>query len=465
MGCCCGRSSSEDKRTPAGWEPQQRFDPLFNAPIALILVIVLLATAGVVFFVSPIAAVIPAACALLILPLLFPSVQLRIRLGTWNWTKPTTIEEFQAAAKQDATTAGGAWGFYLGKRFVQGPAIVVAENYSGVMSYPAEDVVRVKVGITWGQLTRALWNKNSVLADRAAYDPITVGGNIRVSGHGWATEAWVVDTVVKLLAVEKGSGRLLEVKYGERDFFDVSYGDQWIILEAELRFKQNGLVKLTKWTKNLDELFGDKSERKSLLDFWQASQGAPFYLINVSAFNVNQWWANPLPDGSALIDLKSDVGSMDLLLGNERKVDEEVVSSAADIQTIVPIVFSSLVSIDNCLGGCGLRLLNVELFVEKWLDPETTTKALYPWLQSGKGLAARVTLRFRRNRGKETTALDCVVGPTCVKEDEAWNQLGEIMRGLGLTRACQHIGKQQIKSLGPIELVPFNVFWPQQVTV
>lgn len=45
--------------------------------------------------------------------------------------------------------------------------------------------------------------------------------------------------------------RLLEVKYGERDFFDVSYGDQWIILEAELRFKQNGLVKLTKWTKCL----------------------------------------------------------------------------------------------------------------------------------------------------------------------------------------------------------------------
>ena len=36
----------------------------------------------------------------------------------------------QAAAKQykDATTAGGAWGFYLGKRFVQGPAIVVAER-------------------------------------------------------------------------------------------------------------------------------------------------------------------------------------------------------------------------------------------------------------------------------------------------------------------------------------------------
>lgn len=54
----------------------------------------------------------------------------------------------------------------------------------------------------------------------------------------------------------------------------------------------------------------------------------------------------------------------------------------------MPIVFSSLVSIDNCLGGCGLRLLNVELFVEKWLDPETTTKALYPWLQSGKGAEA-----------------------------------------------------------------------------
>ena len=59
----------------------------------------------------------------------------------------------------------------------------MSRNYSGVMSYPAEDVVRVKVGITWGQLTRALWNKNSVLADRAAYDPITVGGNIRVSGE------------------------------------------------------------------------------------------------------------------------------------------------------------------------------------------------------------------------------------------------------------------------------------------
>jgi hypothetical protein len=228
----------------------------------------------------------------------------------------------------------------------------------------------------------------------------------------------------------------------------------------------NRLVKITQRARKSSELYEAGSASVTEFtpfketEFWaQFPERAPFMIVFVDAKQVCWKCGEYLPDGSALLDEEADLSAVEQLCEFQAKntgrlVESDFVDSSADCHTIVPNLFASTIAIERLITGVGGT--NPEFFVRRWLEPEPTCRALYPF---HKAFGGKTNLRWHcLADGSQTTAFDLHVGTENL--DEILIQYGNVLCQLGITVATLHNGKYQVDGLGPITLVPYYEFWP-----
>eukprot|EP00913_Durusdinium_trenchii_P033674 g31523.t1 len=226
-----------------------RWDPCFNAPIGTCLAIILSVVCPVLIVyredlpsASWIWVVLGAIMGFLGLWLLYASIaqgcRRRLRLGVWPVAEPDTLEKIIELCKgpNPAFAVGECWAYHTAIKYAQPEEKIIALGafWSGVVSM-SDDTVRVRTGMLWGEAPM----------DRPAFDQMSIGASVRVAAHGFFKDGWFIDYLRALQAVERGTGKVVEVKRGDYNFWEVAFGANYVLTEAEFETQQNRLVKVT----------------------------------------------------------------------------------------------------------------------------------------------------------------------------------------------------------------------------
>ncbi|CAK9061571.1 unnamed protein product [Durusdinium trenchii] len=346
-----------------------RWDPCFNAPIGTCLAIILSVVCPVLIVyredlpsASWIWVVLGAIMGFLGLWLLYASIaqgcRRRLRLGVWPVAEPDTLEKIIELCKgpNPAFAVGECWAYHTAIKYAQPEEKIIALGafWSGVVSM-SDDTVRVRTGMLWGEVMHVLWEKNRAPMDRPAFDQMSIGASVRVAAHGFFKDGWFIDYLRALQAVERGTGKVVEVKRGDYNFWEVAFGANYVLTEAEFETQQNRLVKVT----GKSHATNANTTQQEVDAYVQAEalgwRDAPFVNMSVGGNAINRKWYTLDPVG---VDEKDQ----NCLEYGRRLVWSGVsgIDSLGDAQTIirenwlVPFV----------LGREFLGSANVEIFVK-----------------------------------------------------------------------------------------------------
>ncbi|KAJ1636048.1 hypothetical protein T492DRAFT_835585 [Pavlovales sp. CCMP2436] len=120
-------------------------------------------------------------------------------------------------------------------------------NFAGLVKMVSLTCVRVRAGASMGELTRIVNDQgggNYALFDRAQFDPLSVGACVRTAAIGWAKEAWFIESVRAIEVMERGSGKVIEVRKGDAKFLDCCFDAKHVILEIEIALTINQKVRV-----------------------------------------------------------------------------------------------------------------------------------------------------------------------------------------------------------------------------
>jgi hypothetical protein len=176
------RTSEEDEAH--GQPARAREDPYFTSPIFFNIGLILIALAILILFFVVIDLVL---------------VRFRIRSGRWG-VRPTSKDEIVKllTGASPPGVAGQGFGYWYGFRRASGKVVTFGGNWAGLVKEVSTGVYRVRSGTLMGELTRIVDEQGHgklALFDRAQFDQLSVGGCLRAGAHGWAKEAWFVESV------------------------------------------------------------------------------------------------------------------------------------------------------------------------------------------------------------------------------------------------------------------------------
>lgn len=472
--------ASEERNLPtsqekSGQPPTARYDPCFTSPVTFVLgtCLALVGSHGIIQSLktpggAPVVLGIAGGCMFFLLGLFLlviacsPTLRIRLRMGVWPIATPCTLPEIQKLlmATPAPVAVGEGWGFFISKTAPQPSAIALRGQWSGVVTWESDGLLRVRSGTVFGELVRILWSGGRAAVDRPQFDQLSVGAAVRTCGHGWFAEGWFIDAVVALSAVERGTGQLVEVKRSDSRFWMVALGSDYVITEVLLTSMPNRLLRIRQTVERLQRSGGTLAQQLHQNSEWLTS---PFKLMFVSASQVIRKWGVYLDAGEGSIDDEVNISGCDLRCRTIRRhlripAEYDLVDSVADAHTLIQTIWPAEAVVERLAGT-----LNVELFVADNFDWEAAIQILAPFHAQHGG---RTELRARTLQGKTVTAFDVImpVGSgilSCGSSNKGFQPWFEMLHSdFGVTSGSVHTGKYIPLSGAPVELVKPVDFWP-----
>eukprot|EP00435_Cladocopium_sp_Y103_P004325 s1524_g1.t1 len=350
------------------------------------------------------------------------SLRRRLRLGIWPIAEPNSLEKIVELCKgpHPPIAVGECWAYLTNLQYARPEERIIAlgANWSGVVSM-TDDTIRVRTGMLWGEVMRVLWEKNKAPMDRPAFDQMSIGASVRVAAHGLRKDGWFIDFLRAVQAVERGTGKVVEVKRGDYDWWKVVFGKEYIVTEAEFETQPNRLVFVTGQPQAVSE-----NTTQQEVDQWVQTEAlgwkdAPYVNMSVGSAAINRKWYTLDPVG---VDEKNQC-----CLDYARRLvwaDAPGIDSLGDAQTII----QSNYLLPFYCGSLFLRTANLELFV-KTEDPFDWDKIALFLVKFHAKYTGRTDLRERKRNGFAVTAFDCVVFTDAI---QAWFEArhAEVVRSL-----------------------------------
>lgn len=436
-----------------------RFDPCFHAPFGCTLGL-LLSTAGVAVIIyradlpsSPwiwivLGAVLCLFGAWWLWASFSPSLRRRLRLGIWPIAEPNSLEKIVELCKgpHPPIAVGECWAYLTNLQYARPEERIIAlgKNWTGVVSM-TDDTIRVRTGMLWGEVMRVLWEKNKAPMDRPAFDAMSIGASVRVAAHGFRKDGWFIDFLRAVQAVERGTGKVVEVKRGDYNWWKVVFGKDYIVTEAEFEVQPNRLVFVTGQSQPATE-----TTTQQEVDQWVQTEAfgwkdAPYVNMSISGSAINRKWYTLDPVG---VDEKTQS-----CLDYARRLvwaDTPGIDSLGDAQTIIQQNFL----ISFYCGRQFLTIANVELFV-KTEEPFDWDKIALSLVKFHAKYTGRTDLRERRRNGHTITAFDGVVSTG--EEVAPWFDM--LYNELKIKSGTLHPGKYVVEDAGNIQLIDHPKFW------
>ncbi len=408
----------------------------------------------------------------------FANYRVRFRLRSGQWAiHPTTKAEIIRAFEQTdplADVAGEGWSFFIsrqkrGKRQNSPPLVALRGNWSGIVRKVGPRRFRVKSGTLFGELTRIMDQHgecNLALFDRPQFDQMTVGGAVRTCAHGWNSQVWFIDSIVRFEAVQKGCGKTITREQTDPDFLALLLDKRYVLLEVDIECQLNlNLLVETKSFPSPEDAgkkqscpgcccacitccYRGKDDGTALdLEFWNS---APYRMLFVYPDSIVTKTGVHSND-----PCEAAVGNCALRLRHfSRNIglsgDWSIVDSVADAHTVVQNVWAS----EAVFVTIFRHDLNTEIYTNDDFDLKGS---LTPLTLFHRKWGGRTEIRVREVDGKKVYAIDGVMdvkrrGVMALrhKPPKAYIMWFSLLHDLGVRKAAIHRGKYIPPCLHPI---------------
>ncbi|KAJ1631941.1 hypothetical protein T492DRAFT_1114764 [Pavlovales sp. CCMP2436] len=216
-----------------------------------------------------------------------------------------------------------------------------------------------------------------VLYDRGQFDQLSVGACVHTAAHGWAKEAWFIESVMAIEVVERGSGKVMEVRKDDADFLRCCFDERYVILDIEIALMTN--QKLRVQQKTFKPPSGDKAaDIRSGPDIAEWEQADfklmfiyPTQIISKTAVKVltdvraravrsGMWLLHPAASLFVPAPLIANCKFYALQLGCGQRTD--FIDSVADAHTIVKTIWGLEALVVNLTRYVNLEIFTVDPF-------------------------------------------------------------------------------------------------------
>ncbi|KAJ1616230.1 hypothetical protein T492DRAFT_1114135 [Pavlovales sp. CCMP2436] len=399
--------------------------------------------------------------ALALLALTSPCVRFRIRTSRWG-VRPTNKAAIVLAftGPSPLGVAGGGFGYWIGSRRATPNIVTFDLNFA--------DLVKMH-----SRPTRIVDEQSGgkyVLYDRGQFDQLSVGACVHTAAHGWAKEAWFIESVMAIEVVERGSGKVMEVRKDDADFLRCCFDERYVILDIEIALMTN--QKLRVQQKTFKPPSGDKAaDIRSGPDIAEWEQADfklmfiyPTQIISKTAVKVLT--DAPEVRNNSVCFLRCQFYALQLGCGQRT----DFIDSVADAHTIVKTIWGLEALVVNLT-----RYVNLEIFT---VDPFDMRSAMLTANRLHVKIGGRTEFCKRTvTGGTMIWAFDFAAPVGKVGTDGVGENLCEWIEEIhqhGYRRAALHpgkplippglycnIGKYTAKSLSRITQIDYTTLWTE----